>query len=91
MPQPHASVSQGRICSDNFTCCHTEIEVADPKFQRERERERGGGGWGGGGGLGGMPYKEKEALNLVQSRNCLQEQDNVYFLSGDIQLRRRAA
>ena len=28
----HASVSQGRICSDNFTCCHTEIEVADPTF-----------------------------------------------------------
>ena len=28
----HASVSQGRICSDNFTCCHTEIEVADPAF-----------------------------------------------------------
>ena len=27
-----ASVSQGRICSDNFTCCHTEIEVADPTF-----------------------------------------------------------
>ena len=27
--QQHASVSQGRICSDNFTCCHTEIEVAD--------------------------------------------------------------
>ena len=26
------SVSQGRICSDNFTCCHTEIEVADPTF-----------------------------------------------------------
>ena len=25
----HASVSQGRICSDKFTCCHTEIEVAD--------------------------------------------------------------
>ena len=25
----HASVSQGRICSDNFTCCHTEAEVAD--------------------------------------------------------------
>ena len=25
-------VSQGRICSDNFTCCHTEIEVADPTF-----------------------------------------------------------
>ena len=27
--QQHVSVSQGRICSDNFTCCHTEIEVAD--------------------------------------------------------------
>ena len=30
--QQHASVSQGRICSDNFTCCHTKIEVADPTF-----------------------------------------------------------
>ena len=30
--QQHASVSQGRICSDNFMCCHTEIEVADPTF-----------------------------------------------------------
>ena len=28
--QQQASVSQGRICEDNFTCCHTEIEVADP-------------------------------------------------------------
>ena len=27
--QQHASVSQGRICSDKFTCCHTEIEVGD--------------------------------------------------------------
>ena len=27
--QQQASVSQGRICSDNFTCCHAEIEVAD--------------------------------------------------------------
>ena len=24
--QQHASVSQGRICTDNFTCCHTEIQ-----------------------------------------------------------------
>ena len=31
--QQHASVSQGRICSDNFTCCHTEIEAADQTFQ----------------------------------------------------------
>ena len=30
--QQHASVSQGRICSDHFTCCHTEIEIADPTF-----------------------------------------------------------
>ena len=30
--QQHASVSQGRICSDNFTCCHTEMEVADQTF-----------------------------------------------------------
>ena len=30
--QQHASVSQGRICSDNFMCCHTEIQVADPTF-----------------------------------------------------------
>ena len=30
--QQQASVSQGWICSDNFTRCHTEIEVADPTF-----------------------------------------------------------
>ena len=30
--QLQASVSQGRICEDNFTCCHTEIEVADQTF-----------------------------------------------------------
>ena len=30
--QQQASVSQGRICSDNLTCCHTEIEVADHTF-----------------------------------------------------------
>ena len=29
MSQQHASVSQERICRDNFTCCHTEIETAD--------------------------------------------------------------
>ena len=28
----NASVFQGRICSGNFTCCHTEIEVADQTF-----------------------------------------------------------
>ena len=27
-----ASVSQRRICTDNFTCCHTEIEAADQTF-----------------------------------------------------------
>ena len=30
--QQHVSVSQGRICSDKFTCCHTEVEVADQTF-----------------------------------------------------------
>ena len=30
--QQHVSVSQGRICSDNFTCCHTEIVVVDQTF-----------------------------------------------------------
>ena len=30
--QQHASVSQGRICSDNCTCCHTGIQVVDPTF-----------------------------------------------------------
>ena len=30
--QQHASVSQGRICSDKCTCCHTEVEVADQAF-----------------------------------------------------------
>ena len=30
--QQYASVSQRRICSDNCTCCRTEIEVADPTF-----------------------------------------------------------
>ena len=32
--QQQASVSQGRICSDNFTSCRTEIEVADQTFKR---------------------------------------------------------
>ena len=27
--QQQASISQGQICSDNSTCCRTEIEVAD--------------------------------------------------------------
>ena len=30
--QQHASVSHGRICSDNMTCCHTQIEAADQTF-----------------------------------------------------------
>ena len=30
--QQHASVSQYLICSDKFTCCHTEIEEADQTF-----------------------------------------------------------
>ena len=30
--QQQASVSQGWICSNNLTCCHTEIEVAEQTF-----------------------------------------------------------
>ena len=30
--QQQASVSQGRICSDNFTRCHAETQVADQTF-----------------------------------------------------------
>ena len=30
--QQHASVSLGRICSENCTCCCTEIEVDDHIF-----------------------------------------------------------
>ena len=30
--QQHARVSQGRICSDKFTCCHVETEVAETTF-----------------------------------------------------------
>ena len=30
--QQHANVSQGRVCSDNCTCCHAETEVADQTF-----------------------------------------------------------
>ena len=36
--QQQASVSQGWICSDNFTCCHTEIEVADQTFYLTRSQ-----------------------------------------------------
>ena len=39
----HASVSQGRICSDNFTCCHTEIEVADQTFHLTQSQYTGTG------------------------------------------------
>ena len=30
--QQQASVCQGRICSDNLTCCHIEAEAADRTF-----------------------------------------------------------
>ena len=32
MSQQHSSVSQGLMCSDNCTCCNTEIEAADKLF-----------------------------------------------------------
>ena len=30
--QQQSSASQGRISSDNFTCCHAEVDVAYPTF-----------------------------------------------------------
>ena len=36
--QQHASVPQGRICSDNFTCCHTKIQGADQAFYFTRSQ-----------------------------------------------------
>ena len=36
--QQHTSVSQGRICTDNYTSCHTEIEVADQTFHLTRSQ-----------------------------------------------------
>ena len=30
--QQHTTVSHGRICSENCTCCYTEIEIADQTF-----------------------------------------------------------
>ena len=41
--QQQASVSQGRICSDNFTFCHTEIEVADQTFYLTQSQYTGTG------------------------------------------------
>ena len=32
MFQQHASVSQEWSCTDNFSCCHTEIEIEDQTF-----------------------------------------------------------
>ena len=36
--QQHVSVSQGRVCSENFTCCYTEIEVADQTFHLTQQQ-----------------------------------------------------
>ena len=39
--QQHASVSQGRICSDNCTCCPTEIEIAVQTFHLTQYTDTG--------------------------------------------------
>ena len=36
--QQDTSVFQGRISSEKFTCCHTEIQVADPTFYLTRSQ-----------------------------------------------------
>ena len=37
-PSDMLSVSQGRVCAENFTCCHTEVEVADPTCYLNRSQ-----------------------------------------------------
>ena len=62
--QQHASVSQGRICTDNFTCCkrgggggvedvgvYSQIGEVQVCVQSS-----GGGGGGGGRGMGGSEW-----------------------------------
>ena len=34
----NTSVSQGQICSDNCTCCNTQIEAADQTFYLTRSQ-----------------------------------------------------
>ena len=43
--QQDASVSQGRICSVNSRCCHTEIEVADQTFYLTQSQSTDTGHW----------------------------------------------
>ena len=38
MSQQHAGVAQGRIYSDNCTCCHTKTKVADSTFYLDQSR-----------------------------------------------------
>ena len=38
MSQQHAGVAQGRIYSDNCTCCHTKRKVADQTFYLDQSR-----------------------------------------------------
>ena len=35
--QQHAGVSQGQVCSDNFTCYHTEVKVAEQHQANQSE------------------------------------------------------
>ena len=68
--QQQASVSQGRICSDNFTCCHTEIDVADPDESGSPSPtfRRGGGEVLGGGWVGWDDKKEEKKGKLRQRK-----------------------
>ena len=36
--QQHADVSDGWICSDNFTCCHAVVEATDNNNNNNNER-----------------------------------------------------
>ena len=67
--QQHASVSQGRICSDIFTCCHTEIEGGEGGGgggEEEEEEEGGGGG-----------KKKKKEITLLTGQDRYTPQQHV--------------
>ena len=36
--QQQASVPQGRVCSDSYMCCHTDLQVADQSFPLTQSR-----------------------------------------------------
>ena len=64
--QQHATVSQGHFCTDKFTCCHIEIEVADQTFYLSRQTTR----WGVTAGVKVALWGVKVALHNTRFVEC---------------------